>query len=421
MHSKISKFAAILCVCTITGAPMAFAQVNRPPATASNCASIASCSTPQQDTRAFKDVDVGFVKKLKEVAKAIVSAIDDMDAQVTKAIMTYSLSEANSLKTMSDSLNKNADAEMSVKQQFLQERTTFKALQVATPSTLLKEDSTLKIQWPTTEFLTRAIRQRLYHDQVQRVELEHEQFYSDKTNKRARAYSQGTIAGIAKLYETHRKFFCNAAGANKPPGCGEDIASQGVTMGDQMFEVFLGDGTWPKSQVQKAIELMQFYLGISPPDLPNTSDFSTGEGQRAYMAYQGKLARNNILTYILSWLAARRAPTNEGQASFIQVRKDAAGCDVITDQNGAVCEFLDKELEKGSSASMATLDRSLNYDRYMNSGFMKKAIDGTMGIDKDITVMMADRLKQDYDEYQMDMMITGAMAGYYAGLVNNKR
>jgi hypothetical protein len=389
------------------------------PATPQNCASVAFCSTPQQDNNAFKKADQGFVKKLKSVADDILTAMDEMDTKVSKAILNFSAITSNAIQNFTADRVKTMNLIFKAEQQLLQEEKKIESIQLATPGKQLKEQMVLKTYWPSTVFLTRAIRQQLYEDQSHKIELEHEDFYTDRSNLQKLSYNQGTIAGIAKLYETHKNFFCNAAGANRPAGCGDAAANEGVKMGDQMVEIYLGEGTWPKDQVQQSIELMQFYLGINPPELPNTSDLSEGAGQRAYLNYQAKLARNNFLSYILTYLAAKRAPTSKSQASIIGYRKELANCD----QDGAdmeYCAYLDKIMVQQPDVSEAELDHMMNYTRIMNAGYFKDSIGDTLGIDKDITVMMADRLRQDYEDFQMDQMITATLAVYYAKKVNGQ-
>jgi hypothetical protein len=421
MRTKTSKIvgACILGFGLVCAAPKAHA-VCPPPATPQNCATIAFCATMSEETKALKNVDKGFVKKLKEVAKKIFQAIDDMDNHVAKSIQIASIVQTHATRLMSDERTKVKEVISKARQRFAQEENTYRNMIVSNPGKNFVDQTTLKSYTPAGEVLTRAVRQTLYQEQTTHTELVNEQFYDDESNKRSRAYHQGTIAGMAKIYETHTNFFCNAAGANKPAQCGSESSSEGVKMGDQMLEIYFGDGTWPKEQVQQAIELMKFYLGISPPDLPNTSDFSTGEGQRAYMEYQAGLARNNFMTYILTYLASRRAPTIEGQGEIAANRKKAAGCDVVTDMNRDLCSYYDKIVESSDNqSSMAQLNRILNFERVMNNGFMNKAVSDTMGLEKDRALMLADSIKQDYDAYQMDKMITATMAGYYASLVGN--
>lgn len=419
MHNKPSNILFI-CAALLLIAPVAWA-VCPPPAIPTNCASVANCSTPKNDTDAFKDVDKGFVKKVKKVHKKVMETIDWMDEYVSKSIATHSSVKTHLTEDYIANITKAMEVVEKKRQQFQQDENTLTALQIAKPGKNFVQAGVLKSQWPETESMTRAIRQQLYDDHVRRLELEGDQYYSDQSNPQEQKYASGSIAGYAKLYATHKDFFCNAAGANKPPGCGEKADSNNedpsrVIMGDQMLDIYLGDRTWPKNQVSKAIELMQFYLGMRPPEMPNPSKLYGSDGQREYITYQGKLAKSNFLTYILSYLVAKRAPTNEGQAQFIKIRKEASGCDNITDDNRGVCDYLDGVLAYSPQASRSELSKALEFNRFMNPAYVTKSISGTLGIEKDLTLMMVDRLQQDYEEYQMDKMITAAMAGYYANM-----
>lgn len=420
MHNKLNKLLFATGLVVVTG-QQAWAVC--PPIIPTTCAATAQCSTPKNDTDAFKDVDKAFVKKVKSVHKNVMKSIDAMDAKVSKAISIYSSIKTNAAQDYVNNIKKAMEIVEKKRQQFMIEQNTLDAMQLAKPSKGFTQNAMLKGNAPSSEVMTRAIRLQLYEDHVRRTELEHEQYYSDKSNLRERAYHAGTISGIAKLYETHKDFFCNAAGANKPAGCGQKAASegpaQGVKMGDQMVDIYLGDRTWPESQVQKSIELMQFYLGITPPDLMNPESLGTGDGQREYVTYQGKLAKNNFLTYILSYLVSKRAPTNEAQKQFVQIRQEAAGCANINDNNRKVCTYLSGISAKGSRASRAELSRALEYDRYMGPGYITHSISGTLGVEKDLTLMMVDRLQQDYEEYQMDKMITAVLAADYANSVRD--
>lgn len=418
MRNRINKIAAIIALSgtvTLAVPPKVSAT---PFCNSIICLGAGPCESGIALSTGFVMLEQSFLTKLKKVYKDVMNAVDEMDARVADAIMTFSGVDTFASERNTTRLIKAKEAIFQAERRFLREEKSYEDMQLSVPGTLFKQQMLLQAFMPGTQAVTRAARQDLYKDHTIRTELMHEKYYSDKTNLVDRSYNQGTIAGIAKLYATHRDFFCNAAGANKPADCGEEAIDQGVEMGDQMFEIYLGEGTWPTEQVQKSIELMQFYLGINPPDLPNTSDFNSGEGQRAYLNYQARLAKNNFLTYMFSYLAAKRAPSNQAQTAIADIQKEAAGCEQVTDQNRELCDMYQKNIiNKQNMASMAEMNRTLYFDRLMNFGFMSKSLDNTMGIQKDKTLMMADNLKQDYEAYQMDRMITAAMAGYFATLV----
>jgi hypothetical protein len=416
MHSKINKILIIVILYSVSF--LGFVQKAQAQTCTPEICLAANCESGSIYSSSLKDMSDAISDKINEVYDNVMTAVDNMDSRVSDAIMTFSGIDTFSSEKNSAKLIKAKEAIFQAERRFLREEKTYQHMQISNPGAAFKQEMLLKTFMPGTQVLTRAVRQNLYNDHTVRTELMHEKYYTDKDNLVDRSYSQGTISGIAKLYATHKDFFCNAAGANKPADCGEEAFDQGVEMGDQMFEIYLGEGTWPREQVQKSIELMQFYLGINPPDLPNTSDFSSGEGQRAYLNYQQRLAKNNFLTYMLSYLAAKRAPTNEAQTAIANVQKESAGCEVISDGNKNLCKSYDANIVvQQNKASMAEMNRTMYFDRLMNASFLGKTVSGTMGLEKDRTLMMADSLRQDYDAYQMDKMITGALAGYYAGMV----
>ncbi len=413
MLNKIIQ--SFLCVCLVI--VLLTAQAQAQTCTPQLCVA-AGCAAGTEETTGYKSVDEGFVEKLKESASKIMTAISAAETKMVRAIVAYSAIRTNLAANLTTDRVKVEEVIQKERQKFEEEQKSLEATQLAEPSENLVTETTLKSSWPATEALTRGMRLQLYKDHVKRVELEHEDFYSDKTNTgKDVTYNRGTISGIAKLYQTHKDFFCNPAGANKPSGCFDKGANSAVKMGDQMLEIYLGAETWPKEEAQRAIELMQFYLGMSPPDLPVTADFSDGEGQRAFVGYQSQLARNNFLTYILSYLVSKRAPTNDAQADIIGIRKEAADCKNKTADNTNICNYLNSVTGRGGKASRIELSKALEFDQFMNPAYAGKAISGTIGIEKDITMMMANRLQQDYEKYQMDKMLTASLAGYYAKLV----
>lgn len=415
--AKIILLGATVVLLQVRGADAACP----PPPNPQNCATMAFCATSREEVAAFRNVDQAFVKTLKTVSRLILKAIDDMDNRVAESIIRSSKIREMAYQSLMTDITKTENGRLAIAQNMEQEQQTLEQMQTSIPSDYLKEDAEFKATWPQTEVMTRAIGQALFKEYNERQELWNSAYVTNKDDPISLKYSQGQITGMARMFAIHNQFFCNAEGVNTPADCGKNALSTAVNMGDQMMEIYLGESTWPEEQVLRSMELMQFYLGILPPDLPKNTDFSSDVGQRDFMEYQSRLARNNLMTYMLSHLASKRAPTNESNIRIVKARKDAAGCSTLTNDNTKLCSFLD-ELMKGSvKSSKAELTRMMEFTRYMNPAFSPMAITGTMGIDKDIAIMMADRLRQDYEEYQMDKMIVGAMAGMYADVVNKAK
>lgn len=266
---------------------------------------------------------------------------------------------------------------------------------------------------------------------------------------------------LTKLYNKYIVYFCNPAQANKPNGCGEQAVDGGY-FGNNLAQNIVGERTWSSNSMSAGIAFVRAYFGQIPDKLSITEAQSGGQ----YIAMQKKNARANLRQAALNRLLARRAPAGlEDNKSIVgELFRAYEEAGYVGDSNPQVIcrrlpadrtaientlcsvmateaipkdklsqDELNAKLQNGSAisadgktvltmmSSKAVADRILQFDMYMNPGFINEIYSPTNpargSLDKLEVIMKAQQLAQDY-QYLRDLQMYTALR---AVAVSNER
>lgn len=358
--------------------------------------------------------------------------MSSIDATSVGQAMQTNQQEKSTLKQAITLQKKKLEAER-VKKQIQAEMTLqgIKKQENSQPGPMADEMLDLSSKQVTSNVWTDYTREHLDQIYMQMVEgVSH--ILDVGTGQLLNPYLQGRIRGLAELYETYVIYFCVPKTKNAPISgngavCGSARADAGLTRGETFIDFFLGNRTWPNETVSDVMQLARAFFGY----VPDTDDMTAFNGDRSfYVQKQATIARSAVDMAIIDYLAAQRAPTSTATKGILEVLLNnlSASGKVSSLNYTQVCAQKNRSDEENYACSFTSYPEGEDLQNrrvskaainhimgqfYMSPAFYTEVNSrqyNIMGIRRLKTILLAQRVAQEYERLQLMKMMVAKQA-----------